>query len=118
MSRRQDLWKYLRGGGKISNSSVAGTSKCVGGSGLPHEHGEPHLPLHVEHNRVALRHFLSSGTDETAHIRANSPRPVIHELFATYGGEMASLQAERLMKLQNAHRNTSTHAPITSRNTF
>jgi len=35
-------WKYLRAKVKkaISNSSVAGTSKRVGGSDLPHEHGD------------------------------------------------------------------------------
>lgn len=69
-----------------------------------HTASSPHLPLNVEHNSVALRHLRSCGMDETVHIRANGPRAVIHELFATYGGKMLSLQASRHKTSETAKR--------------
>jgi hypothetical protein len=125
MSKRQDLWKYLRAKVKKakSNSSVADTSKCVGGSDLPQEHGDVTTctqrrghTCHCTQNSVALRHFRSSGMDETAHIRANGPRAVIQELFATYGGKMSSSQAARHSKTSETAKRAQKHIHTCSDN--
>jgi len=51
-----------------------------------------------------------------AHIRANGPRAVIQELFATYGGKMSSSQAARHSKTSETAKRAQKHIHTCSDN--